>query len=219
MKRNSLAPVVALLAGWASSPAATADVLTISPSQDNTLYEHPVGALSNGNGSHMYSGVTVDDRLRRAVVQFDIAAAITPGSVINSVSLTLTMNKTIAGAVDFGLHRMSGPWGEAGSTAVFGGGGGGGGGAAAMVGDVTWLHAFSPATTWTNPGGDFDGTASATLSIAGNGDYTFSSPGMVADVQAWLDDPSGNHGWMIKEVSEDLASDASSLPASVPQRG
>ena len=45
---------------------AGADVITLGASQDNTLYEHPVGALSNGNGVSMFAGRTVNGDLRRA---------------------------------------------------------------------------------------------------------------------------------------------------------
>lgn len=34
--------------------------------------------------------------------------------------------------------------------------------------------------------------------VAGVGPYQWTGPGLVADVQAWLDDPATNFGWLIK---------------------
>lgn len=50
---------------------------------------------------------------------------------------------------------------------------------------------------WQTAGGDFSGTTSATTQVAGIGYYTWGSTSqMVADVQAWLDNPSMNFGWI-----------------------
>ena len=38
--------------------------------------------------------------------------------------------------------------------------------------------------------------SAASASVDGIGPYTWSSPGMVGDVQAWLDDPASNFGWV-----------------------
>jgi hypothetical protein len=90
-----------------------------------------------------------------------------------------------------GLHRVLAPWTEGAASAE------GGSGAPASLGDATWLHASFDAAPWALPGGDFAGLASAALSVAGEGVYVFSSPGLVADVQAWLDDPASNRGWIL----------------------
>ena len=46
--------------------------------------------------------------------------------------------------------------------------------------------------------GSFAATASASESIGATGPYTFGSTAeMVADVQSWLDAPSGNYGWAL----------------------
>jgi hypothetical protein len=75
---------------------------------------------------------------------------------------------------------------------------------AATAGDATWSFSyFSPTPTerisWTNPGGDFLPTASASTIIGDAGQFYswHSSPGMLADLWHWLRFPDDNHGWMI----------------------
>ena len=47
-------------------------------------------------------------------------------------------------------------------------------------------------------GGSFEGSASATVEVAAVGSYSVSStPGLVADVQGWLDNPASNFGWAL----------------------
>ena len=82
-------------------------------------------------------------------------------------------------------------------------------GAPAVAGDVTWQHTVFPGAFWTTPGGDFNATVSATAVIpeegqdgeGGQGDERPHDWGttaeMVADVQAWLDAPASNHGWIL----------------------
>ena len=72
-----------------------------------------------------------------------------------------------------------------------------GDGTTAATGDATWLHTFYNTQTWTSAGGDFEAGSSASRSISGAGPYTWSSAGMVTDVQAWLDDPGSNFGWIV----------------------
>ena len=72
--------------------------------------------------------------------------------------------------------------------------------------DATWVHTFFSTTTpqfWTTAGGDHASTASATRLVGATGSYVWgSTSGMVADVQAWLDNDSQNHGWLVKGVED-----------------
>ena len=180
--------------------AALADVQVLPPSKDNTLYRDTFGRnLSNGAGQFMFVGSTAlpppDGDVRRAVIRFDIAAAIPVGSTINSVSLAMSMSKTISGPQTVELHRLLRDWGEGASNAP----GEEGGGAPAAAGDATWTHTFFDQEFWQNPGGDFDATVSGQTSIVGNGVYTWNStPRMVENVQRWIDQPSDNFGWLIR---------------------
>ena len=88
---------------------------------------------------------------------------------------------------------MTTAWGEGTSDAT----GEEGGGAAATIGDATWIHSSNP-VLWTNVGGDFVAAASDTQSLNANGNYNWSSPAMVTDVQSWVNDPSTNFGWLLR---------------------
>jgi hypothetical protein len=173
--------------------SALADVVEIGASRDNTLYEDPAGNTSNGSGSHLFAGRTLVPDRRRALIHFDVAAAVPAGATIDGVSLTLVVNKTIAPAHAVSLHRAEADWGEGASDAS----GEEGIGDVAAPGDATWLHAFFPGTLWAGAGGDFAAVASATTSVNAVGPYTWSAAGMVADVQDWLERPGTNFGWAI----------------------
>jgi hypothetical protein len=103
------------------------------------------------------------------------------------------MVMTISGAQDVSVHRLEQDWGEGTSVAP----GAEGAGGPASPGDATWLHTFYDGSFWSAQGGDFAAAPSATTSVAGFGDYSWSSDSMVADVQSWLDDPANNFGWIV----------------------
>lgn len=173
--------------GWTTS-------VTLLPVRDNTLYEEAAGALSNGAGEYLFAGLTNQPKKRRAVLAFDVEAAVPAGAVILSAELALEMSQAISGATPVALQRVLSDWGEGTSDAP----NAEGGGAASTLGDATWIHTFWATTTWTNPGGDFAATASATQSVAGDGSYLWgSTAAMVADVQGWLDTPAQNFGWVL----------------------
>jgi glucose/arabinose dehydrogenase len=174
-----------------------AATVVLSPIKDNTLYEDSSGSLSNGAGHHIFVGKTDRDtpRVRRGLIAFDIAENIPAGSRIDDVTLTLHMSRTTQlGSETVSLHRLLADWGEGASVA----GGNEGQGGQATNGDVTWLHTFSNNGFWNIPGGDFVGTISASLAIVGIGDYTWGpTDQMIADVQAWLNGPLTNFGWLL----------------------
>jgi Thrombospondin type 3 repeat len=184
-----------------SSTARAAPPVTfdIGAKKDNTLYEPPPGQeLSNGAGQHLFVGTTANPApngdIRRALVAFDVAAAIPAGSTITQVVLTLNMSRTMNGTQAITVHRVTADWGEGTSDAVAEEGGG----AAPASGDATWINRFFPGSPWTNPGGDFSSTISASNDVSGTGLYSWgSSDGLVADVQGWLDDPASNFGWVL----------------------
>ena len=72
------------------APAAGAEQVTINPSADTTIYEEATTS-SCGVGGDFISGSTNNGVDRRALLKFDIAAAVTAGSTINSVSLVLVI--------------------------------------------------------------------------------------------------------------------------------
>jgi spore coat protein A len=175
--------------------AARATVVTLPAAKDNTLYESATGALSNGAGEYLFTGRTKDGLVRRAVLAFDVASVIPAGSTINSVTLSLHASRNANTVLRVTtVHRVLADWGEGASNATQNEGEG----APAATGDATWLRRFHPATPWTAAGGDFAATASASTVITGNATYAWTSAGLVADVQSWLDAPAGNFGWLVR---------------------
>jgi len=172
--------------------------VNIPAKKDNTLYEDPAGALSNGAGYYLFAGRTsqLTNSIRRGLMAFDVASMIPPGSVIVDARLTLFMSKAsaLATANTIELHRLQSDWGEGTSDAL----GEEGGGAPAATGDATWIHTFFNTGFWTSPGGDLVAGISSSASVNLVGFYTFmSTTNMVADVQNWLDNPADNFGWII----------------------
>src|SRR6476661_3681677 len=192
-RRKLLALAVAL--GSLGASLANAGTINIMPSKDNTLYEYDPaeGDHSNGAGFHFFAGENGMGELRRGVLAFDVAGTIPPGSTLTAVTLSMNMSMTQAGAVTVELHKLLADWGEGTSHAPMGEGDG----APATPNDATWRHRFFDTVFWTTQGGDFSATVSASQSVGGIGQYTWSSAQMVADVQSWLDNPASNFGWLV----------------------
>jgi hypothetical protein len=193
--KTLLAVILITALGCAGVRSASAAIIVINPSKDNTLYEYDPaeGDHSNGAGFHFFAGENGMGELRRGVLAFDIAATIPACSTITAVSLTMNMSMTPAGALIVELHKVLADWGEGTSHAPMGEGDG----ASATPNDATWRHRFFDSVFWTTQGGDFSATVSASQSVGGVGQYTWSSAQMVADAQSWLDNPASNFGWLV----------------------
>lgn len=168
----------------------------MSSEMDNTLYEDPAGALSNGSGYYMFAGRSsqTTNSVRRSVIKFDISGEIPSGAVILDAELTLYMSRTSFGPTTIELHRLLTDWGEGASDAA----GEEGGGAASTTNDATWIHTFYDTSLWVNLGGDFDAVVSASTTMDTVGFYSFTSTSTtIADVQGWLAFPSNNFGWIL----------------------
>ncbi len=177
--------------------AAAADETTINASRDNTIYAES-GNESNGAGERFFSGTNGQSQNRRALIRFDVAASVPAGSTVTAVEMTLYMSRTNGGAYDISLHELTADWGEGTSNAP----NGDGSGAPATTGDATWTKRFHPGTFWASNGGDFDPVVSATTSVDQIAYYTWSGPGLVADVQGWLATPANNFGWILVNANE-----------------
>jgi len=183
-----------------------ADVLSVEPSADNTLYEASDGTLSNGAGEHLFAGVTQSGFARRAVLRFDLSA-LPPGAYVKGVTLHVLVSKVpfLAPSTVFRLHRLTSDWGEGASDAL----GEEGAGAPSEPGDATWIHTFYATEQWALAGGDFDPAPSAKTTAPGTvGPISWSAPGMVADVRAWQSGLEPNHGWLILAVDETTTGNA-----------
>jgi len=194
-KRLFALAVAAALSSLGGS-LASAGIVNINPSKDNTLYEYdPLdGDRSNALGFHFFAGETGMNELRRGVLAFDIAGNVPSGSTITAVSLSVNMSRTPTNtAYVVELRRLLADWGEGTSVAP----GEEGDGAPATPNDATWRHRFFDTIFWSTQGGDFSATVSASQMVGQVGQYTWSSAQMVADVQAWLDNPASNFGWLV----------------------
>jgi hypothetical protein len=167
--------------------------LLLTPVQDTSIFTgNGLETRSDGASDFLWTSVTAGGVNRRALLKFD-TSAIPPGSVISQVTLSIYESRARDEHV-LSLHRLLRSWGEGTSN-----GGGSGEGAPAEVGDATWLHAFYPNVSWTQPGGDRVLTASASRLVgAPNVFYDWGpTAGMTADVQLWVDQPASNHGWIL----------------------
>lgn len=174
------------------TPVPAVQSVTLTPSKDNTLYESTTGGTSNGAGPHIFAGTTQSRSRRRALLAFDVASQVPPGSRITRVTLAMRVSMTISGDEPVALHRVTAEWGEGASNA---GGSRDGDGTAARAGDATWLHTFFPDRRWSSAGGDFQAAADATT-LVGTSSGVWESAAMIARVQQWLDQPGTNFGWI-----------------------
>ncbi len=165
--------------------------ITLTPVLDGTIWENE-GATANGAGPHLYAGNNRGSQARRALIKFDISGAVPAGSTIVSASAQLITTQSPQGGGSpamFSLHRLLAEWNTNSSNA----GTPGGSGAGAVDSDVTWTHRELGGAEWATVGGDFEPIASAETLLS----TWESNTALVADVQAWLDDPIANHGWMV----------------------
>lgn len=204
---RSCGAVLVALSSLASLEAQTS--VSIACAADNTLYQSATGALSNGAGTGIFVGANAFGEVRRALLRFDVAAALPANAKVLSARLTLSVAQTSAFLpVAMTGHRVLQSWGEGTSVAA----GGGGGGTAATTGDATWLHRFFNTSTWTTAGGDFAAGPSFTGAMPSFGAFTTDdTAAAAADVQAWLANPSSNFGWLLKCVNETLSATAHRL--------
>ncbi len=182
-------------------PATTA--VTLNAARDNTIFQE--AELSNGAGSWIFAGATDPSKnggaLRRALLAWNLGS-IPPGSVVSTAAVTLKMDRTIAPAYAFSLHKLVTDWGEGTANAAVQEGDG----ASPSANDATWLKPFfGQAGVWSEPGGDFSSEKSATVSVAAETNYLWASPGLAADANAWLAAPSSNFGWILKADIESVA--------------
>jgi hypothetical protein len=173
--------------------------------QDNTIYEN--ANLSNGLGDSLFAGTSGTGggtNIMRSLIEIDLPGAfaeeIPEGARIIDVTLVLTVDtpKLRTGVVN--LHRLTRGWGEGTSHANQGEAGGD----TPTANDATWTEAFLNTTNWTTAGGDFLSAVSASTNVTANGPIVVTSPGLAADLQFWLDNPTENHGWIIRLEDESL---------------
>ena len=172
--------------------AATVSVSAIADTTIQQAYQNN----NFGDGTTLTAGDRRQGGATRALFRFDLSS-IPAGSTINSASLSLNVVGVPAGGANsvFDIHRLTSSWGE--------GNGSDHGGSFALTGDANWNSRQSGVVAWTNPGGDFLAAVSATRAITSFGSYTFASTATtVSDVQAWVNNPANNFGWILMSESE-----------------
>ena len=182
----------------AASPAQGNLSKQLGAVKDNTLFQSTSGSLSNGAAPHIWVGRNSSGNIRRGVLAFDVSGNIPAGASIQSATLTLNLSRagtTPKPTQGITVHRLLANWGEGASNS-----GSGGGGAQAEAGDATWIHTFFGTSTWSNSGGDFISSPSATTLVGGEGFHSWTSEQMARDVQSWLDAPAGNFGWLLRGI-------------------
>lgn len=187
MKKILWCGALLLANGWGFAQT----TITLSPSKDNSIFSESLN--SNGTGK-LFSGYTCAGDFRRALLEFDIAAAVPPGSIITDVYLSLNVDNVSVGAESsiYSLHAVTTEWGEGTSYST------GGTGAAPVAPDANWPEAMFGSSSWLTAGGDFTPTASALSALTPViGTFGWSGDAMVADAQAWLESPADNHGWIL----------------------
>lgn len=176
---------------------AMAATLEIPVLRDAVLYQDAAGNQASGAGDFLTAGRNNQgtNSIRRSLLQFDFSLLPT-GAQVTSATLRLHLSTTVTTeTVMLSVHRMTAQWGAGPGNPT----GNEQNGVAPVTGDSTWLHAGFPSTLWATPGGDFIPSASALASVTNSsGFFTWSSPLIVDDVNAWLADPGKNSGWVLR---------------------
>lgn len=170
--------------------------ITIVADRDATLVEHPDGALANGSGPVVFAGRNnmSTDGVRRALLRFDLGELAPGANPLVASSAAVVLANTTESNVEpreYRLHRVLADWSEGPSSGI------GGGGAPALAGDATWIHATYPDLFWLHSGGQFEGSPSARLIVAGPGSYRFEGDGLQRDLELWYRHPELNFGWIL----------------------
>jgi hypothetical protein len=205
-----------------------ADVVNLTPSNDAMIFGTSAGAdtgNASGMGPALFAGADGSSNIKRSMLEFNFSS-IPSNATITSATLTLYLGQvagssggtgTVSNAFDrqFGLYDLLQPWTEGASGSPTSNNiGGSGQGYPRVNGDVTWDYAnynSTPAlaTVWGSTaspihGGNYSSTEKALLdvpvgySLANNAPFSWSSAGMAADVQGWVNGTLQNDGWMLK---------------------
>ena len=174
--------------GVARVRAATAVVTAVA---DGSISSSPIGPTYLGNAA-VRAGGTHDGQIMRALFRFDLSEAVPVGAVVRSATITMQVTRMPDGSDSvppqnslFELHRVLQGWDEV---------------------SVSW-NERSSGVPWTAPGasaaGDVARAVSSSAFVSSLGSYTFgSSDALVADIQAWVNAPGTNFGWLLQSQGE-----------------
>ena len=201
-----LVTLVAALFAWGIS--CWGDIVELVPVADTTLFEFNADANFGAEDQLIVGSVARNAPRNRArlLLRFDLSA-VPPGAVVTNVTLQLTVVKENGGepAAGMGIRPMLITWSEGNRTGMQG--------TSALPGQSTWSSRAHSQTAWSMPGGqagvEFGSATSSTVALDGPGSYRFpATPTLVADVQAWVDSPANNFGWIVLGTNESIAASA-----------
>jgi len=184
---------------FSQPPRGFAEVANLTVAQDTFINS---GSPANNAGRTGWFDAGQDGLggVRRGLLRFDLAS-IPPGSTITSATLQLTVvqvpGKSPVNST-FDLFRLLSSWGEGTKS--------GNNGGTATSGEATWNARVLGTANWATPGAKNDAaptaSGSANVTAADNAKYSWSGPGLVADAQFWVDNPSQNFGWLLTSRAE-----------------
>jgi hypothetical protein len=176
----SLRFLLALACAVLSRPLQAAGILVTNLPVADTAIRDAAPDLNQGTVTSLPVGDSQSGSVHnRGLFKFDLSN-LPANSVVTAVTLRLTVIQAGTPDSSFDLNRLLVDWSET---------------------DATWNDRLA-STLWTIPGGaansDYVLTASGSGTLPGSGVSTgFSSPGMVSDVQAWINNPATNFGWIL----------------------
>jgi len=180
--------------------ASRADTLTVPCIADTALEGFDFSQVYNaGKAESNNVGQTGlgGNASMRGLMKFDLSD-IPGGATITGVKVNVFVVFTPPGGATatFELHRVLQEWFEGNKGA------GSLSGEPADTGETTWAQRITGVADWGAPGAtssdDINLVASSTVSIGAPSHYTFPSTlALVADVQAWMNNPASNFGWLM----------------------
>lgn len=194
--------LAAALLLFCTRPSASA-LATNLPAVADTALRSSAAASNFGAATNLAVGVAnFGSPKNHALFKFDLTG-IPTNAVIASATLRLILIEDPTPPASFDVSRLLQDWGEGDKDVdpKFGG-------APATAGEATWDSRFHPDVAWASPGGqagtDYASTPSATVLLSGHTN-DISSPGLLADVQVWMQNPGTNFGWIVAATGEATA--------------
>lgn len=183
-----------------------ADTVTLKPAADTTLFEFTPDNNSGRESTLVVGGINKSASACRSLLRFDLSTNLPPGAIITNVSikLSVTKEKGSSPALQMKVHRVLQEWTEGTKSNKAGG-------SPATANEATWNARKHGAANWSAPGGagDFAATASATIAVDNNGNYTLpSNDALLADVREWQASSAANFGWILLAPQEETLGSA-----------
>jgi len=184
---NYLNLLISGLLGAVAVLPACGDTLTVSASTDTWILGENPDANFNSDGHGLGAGLNSHGSPMRAMIKFNLSQ-IPANATVTFVSMTINeIKENSSASSEYELHRILQNW---------------------VSTEATWNNRTA-ALGW-NAGGlesgtDYTSTASGAITADLNalGPHTFNSTdNLVADVQAWINDPTSNNGWFFKDANE-----------------